>query len=285
MGFGTVGILGVGLLGGSLGMALKSAYLAERIIGIGRNQQRLQLALECGAVDEVSLNVSCVAPVLDLLVIATPVDRIASFVQESAEKLKPGAVITDVGSTKAKVVAQSESSIGRDDVFFVGSHPMAGGEKTGVQAARKDLFEGATCFVTPSPSTNPGARDQVCQLWRSVGGNVHLVSPEEHDALVAASSHLPHLIASALCLSAERSAENHAMLSKALGAGFKDTTRIAAGSEDLWRDICMHNRNNLLDCFEQFSLILEEIRIALGTNQEERLEALLRRAREFRENL
>lgn len=285
MGFGTVGILGVGLLGGSLGMALRSGPLAERVIGIGRNEQRLRLALECEAVDDFSLDVAQVAPVVDLLVIATPVDQIACFARQAAQNLKPGAIITDVGSTKARVVADCEADIVRDDVFFVGSHPMAGGEKTGVQAARKDIFAGATCFVTQSAATDPNARDRVCELWRAVGGNVHVLTPEEHDGLVAASSHLPHLIASALCLFAQRRGQAHELLPEALGAGFKDTTRIAAGSEDLWRDICMHNRDNLLDCFEQFHLIIEEILSSLRSNQEERLETLLRQAREFRENL
>lgn len=285
MGFGTVGIFGVGLLGGSLGLALKAQGLSEKVVGIGRNRQRLQLAFEKGAVDEVSTDLSEAASGIDLLVIATPVELIPDFAEQAAEKMKPGSIITDVGSTKERIVVESEKRLEGGLVHFIGSHPMAGSEKTGVQAARKELFQGAICFVTPSDRTAIEALDIVEQLWKSVGGRTQIVSPDKHDRLVAISSHLPHLLASMLSYYAKDQHKALEELTLAIGTGFKDTTRIAAGSEELWTDICLHNKDNLIDTLTEFKSLLEQLLAELGAENVDEIERILRIGREFRENL
>jgi len=285
MHFGTVGILGVGLLGGSLGMALRARGLVDRVIGIGRNEERLQLARDLAAIDDYTLDVNEVAPQLDVFVIATPVGLIPTFFQKAAADLKPGAVVTDVGSTKQKVVSECEVCVQRDDVFFVGSHPMAGSEKTGVKSAHADLFDDAVCFVTRTDRSNRKAEDKVCEFWGSVGMKVHVIAPDIHDKMVAATSHLPHLLASALSLFArDRCAENE-MIKESIGNGFRDTTRIASGSEDLWKDIFLDNNDNLLEYIEAFCQILQRLAKDIKEDNIDALEQELREGREFRESL
>lgn len=285
MDFGTVGILGVGLLGGSLGKALKARDLCERVIGIGRNKERLQLAQTMGAVDDITIDMLAVAPELDILVVAVPVSLIPVFVAKITDSLKPNAVITDVGSTKAKLVRDCETSVEGKQVFFVGSHPMAGGEKTGVASSREDIFEGATCFVTPTASSKPEAESKIVQLWESVGGKVFVLSPDEHDQIVAASSHLPHLVASALCLIARKEHSSLPHFIEGIGSGFRDATRIAAGSELIWKDICTHNRENIVSCLTRFGHMLDAISHAIDAQENQEVERLLRDGRVFREML
>jgi prephenate dehydrogenase len=231
-------ILGVGLLGGSVGLAAKSAVSDCEIVGYGHRPETLDLAVQIGAIDRGRLTASQAVEGADLVLLCTPVGLFPSLLEEIGPVLKPGAIVTDVGSTKRTVVASAERILPRA-VRFVGSHPMAGSEKRGVEFARTDLFHNALCLLTPTPATDAAALDAVEAFWRVLGMRTRRLSPEDHDHLLAQVSHLPHAVAAALI---------HLPADAALdlcGKGFLDTTRIAGGDAALWRDIFLDNRDNL----------------------------------------
>jgi prephenate dehydrogenase len=239
-----VTLIGVGLLGGSLGMALRERRLADRVTGYVRREASIEECERCGAVDQATVDLSAAVKGANLVVICTPIAQMRSLVREFAPSLKRGAVVTDVGSVKASVVKELESVVRKAGGHFVASHPMAGAEKTGVLAGRADLFDKAVSVVTPTRNTSPLALEKVEQLWRSVGARVLRLAPAEHDRLVSRSSHLPHVVAAELVNFVLDSGEGENQ--KALCAnGFRDTTRIASGSPEMWRDIAMANRANL----------------------------------------
>jgi len=239
-----VTLIGVGLLGGSLGMALRERHLAAEVAGYVRREASVEECERSGAVDRATVDLAQAVKNADLLVLCTPIAQMRNLVRDLAPGLKRGTIITDVGSVKASVVKELESSVAKTGGFFVGSHPMAGAEKTGVAAARPDLFEKAICVVTPTSRTSKKAQDKVEQLWRSVGGRVLCLPPAEHDRLVSRSSHLPHVVAAELVnfVFGSEDLENQAAL---CANGFRDTTRIASGSPEMWRDIALANRTNL----------------------------------------
>lgn len=241
--FQRLGIVGVGLLGGSLGLALKSRAPDIHITGIGRSEERLAEALRRGAIDQYALGSAVIAPPLDALVICTPVRLVPAALRTALPSLAPQALVTDVGSTKAGLVRQCEE-LAEDAVWFIGSHPIAGSHKTGVQAAKANLFHNKVCVVTATSRSHPPALEAITGLWRFLGMKVIHMDPGEHDRFLAFSSHLPHIAAAALC---------HAAMGKGkpiealLGKGFRDTTRVAGGDPGLWLDICMENRESLRD--------------------------------------
>lgn len=235
-------ILGVGLLGGSLGLALRTRGLARHLVGIGRNRERLERATRLGAVSEVRLLDEDWPEEISLLVLATPVEQIGTLLKAHRAKIPSGTLVTDVGSTKSRVVSVCHEVLGPGH-RFVGSHPMAGSHHAGVAHADADLFQNRVCIVTPTDETNPEATAQVTELWRSVGAKVVRLSPEEHDHLAARTSHLPHMTAAALCSLIGRTLDSHAQ--DLVGSGFRDTTRVAAGEPYLWTEICQHNRDEI----------------------------------------
>lgn len=237
-------ILGVGLLGGSLGLAAKRKISGCHVTGYGHRRETLERALEMGAIDEAASTVTAAVAGADLVVLATPVGLFESILTEMAPALKPGAIVTDVGSTKRSVVRLAESILPAT-VSFVGSHPMAGSEKRGVEFATVDLFDGALCLLTPTPKTREAAVETVRHFWKTIGMRLMDLTPEDHDRSLAEVSHLPHAVAAALVAMQEDASFSLA------GKGFMDATRIAAGDGALWRDILLDNADNMttsIDC-------------------------------------
>ena len=274
-------IWGVGLIGGSLGLALKKNGFQGQRVGLGRNIGRLEKALQHDAVDTVTTEVEEGLRGSDLVVLCTPVElvpvlvqRIVAFVDTQQHRT----VLTDVGSTKSGLVRTVDAQLseqGSDAVSFVGGHPMAGSHETGVDAALSTLFENATCILTPTENTDADSLQLIKNLWEFVGAVPHLLSPENHDLLIGAASHLPHLIASLL---ANTVANVETEGDKALdftATGFRDSTRIAAGSPDLWTGIFTQNRDVLLSLIDDIVDNLAEFKTLLQADDFAEIERVL----------
>ncbi len=255
--FRKITIIGVGLLGGSIGLAVKRRKLACQTAGFVRRTASLKDCEKAGAVDFATTDLLAAVWDADLVILCTPLAQMRSRVRELLPALKRGAIITDVGSVKASVVRELESLIQKSGAHFVGGHPMAGAEKTGVSAARADLFANTVCIVTPTKKTNRAALKKVEQFWRTVGSRVLELKPEIHDALVSRSSHLPHVIAATLASHVLRPAQPRHQAALCAN-GFRDTTRIASGSPEMWRDIALANRKNLAKSLDAFIADLQK---------------------------
>ncbi len=252
--FRKVSIIGVGLIGGSIGEALKKKRLAKEIIGVGHRTSSIKEALKRGAIDKGTLKAVKGVEGADLVIIATRVGLIPGFGRMIGKTLKKGCVVTDVGSTKAGIVGLMEKSI-PCGAAFVGSHPMTGSEKRGIKSAKEDLFKGSTVIMTKSKKTDTVAVKKLERFWKSLGvSRVAVRSPEKHDRIVAEISHLPHIVVAALINSASGESLGFA------STGFKDTTRIAASDPDIWRDICMTNRKEILRALDNYGRNLSRIR-------------------------
>lgn len=263
----TVAIVGVGLIGGSIGLALKKRRLARRVIGVGRRQSSLNEARRLGAIDQGTLKLSRGVAGANLTILCTPVDVIAEQAREAADHAPPHAIITDSGSTKVHIVARLETGL-PDGVSFVGSHPLAGSEKRGVAEARPDLFDGRVCVVTQTPRTPSQALAVVKSMWRSLGARVITMSPEAHDRALAYTSHLPHLAAAALSVVLPEK------YYEVVASGFRDTTRIAASDPDLWTAIFLENAQPLLEALGEYESSLRQFRMALKSGDRKALRRL-----------
>lgn len=272
-----IAVIGVGLIGGSFALALKQARLASHVVGVGRNPANLKVALERGAIDSIATEVGAAARGADLVLIATPVGQYPRIFASLADSKT---VFTDAGSTKRDVVAAARKALGKKISQFVPAHPIAGAEKSGAAAANADLFRGRRVVLTPLHENTKEALAQVEAAWKACGANVSHMSAEEHDAVLAAVSHLPHLLAYALVHEVARR-ENSAQLFSFAAGGFRDFTRIASSHPEMWRDICIANRDRLLEEVSRFSTKLEEIRRLLDSPSE--LEKLFAEARAARE--
>ncbi len=281
-------ILGVGLIGGSLGLALKAKGFSGEITGLGRRMQTLDIALERGAVDKTTTDFCTGIYDADLVVVGTPVDLIPGMVQRIAEiRTSDSAplLITDVGSIKAQIVEEIENFLAVPNLHFVGSHPMAGSEKASVAAARPDLFDGAKCIVTPTGHTHPQALKLVTDLWQFVDTQVYHLSPTEHDLLIAGASHLPHLIASILTQTVGEIGNDKAQALDFAATGFRDTTRIAAGSPEIWRAIFTQNTHSLLPMIDLMIKNLAEFKTLLENRDDAKIEHVLAHAKRLRDTL
>jgi prephenate dehydrogenase len=270
-------IVGVGLIGGSIGLAARRRGIADCVRGLGRSRESLDEAKALGAIDEVHLDPKTAIPGSDLVILCTPVDRIAAQVAEFAPLCGPEAVFTDAGSTKEEIVAAVEREAG--GIHFVGIHPLAGSEKRGSRFADADLFAGRTTVVTPTDGTDPGAVDLVTRFWQALGSTVVRMSPAEHDAAVALTSHLPHLAASALAGIVP------ADLAPLTATGFRDTTRVAAGDPKLWSAIFAQNRMALLAALDAYQVRLADFREAIRSGDAERVDRLLVEGKTLRDAL
>ena len=273
-------IWGVGLIGGSLGLALKKNGFQGQRVGLGRNIGRLEKALQSDAVDVVTTEMAEGLRGSDLVVLCTPVELVPVLVQHIIEVVgsQQSMVLTDVGSTKSVLVQTVEAQLrehGSNTISFVGGHPMAGSHETGVGAARATLFENATCLVTPIESTDSDSLQQVRSLWEFVGAVPHLLSPEIHDLLIGAASHLPHLIASLLTNTVANVETEHHKALDFTATGFRDSTRIAAGSPDLWTGIFSQNRDVLLSLIDDIVDNLSEFKTLLQTDNRVEIERVL----------
>ncbi len=254
--FNTIAIVGVGLIGGSVGLAVRQRGLADCVVGIGRRQSSLRIARQSGAVTTTTIDLAKGVAEAELVIVCTPVGRIVEDVRTAAAHAPPGTLITDVGSTKAEIVAALDEGLPRN-CRFLGGHPLAGGEKTGPSHARADLFDGRVVVLTPTKNTRAEDFDTLEGFWNALGAVVVQMSPEEHDQALAITSHLPHAVAAALAaMVPER-------LFRLSGAGLLDTTRIAAGDPNLWTQIFLQNRTNLVQALERFHQNLAELHAAV----------------------
>lgn len=263
-----IAILGFGLMGASLALGLKKRGFKGRILGYARRAETCAQALKDGMADEVFDDPSAAVREADIVVICVPIWTIAKLAEQIVPALKPGAVVTDVGSTKSELLKNMESLFAGSDGHFVGSHPIAGSEKTGIDAGDSDLYEGRLTVVCPSADTPAEAEQSVVDLWKAAGSEVVEMSPDQHDAMLASTSHLPHMVAAALA----RSVANGDPARKAdfCGTGFKDTTRVASGSADMWVDIIDTNRAALEAELDRFHVELQGlIKILRGGNSDD----------------
>ncbi len=271
-------ILGVGLLGGSIALAAKRRITNCTVKGYGHREQTLTDAINAGVIDERYADASAAVRGADLIILCTPVGVFEQILCEIAPALAPGAVVTDVGSTKRSVVSAAERLL-PPTVAFVGSHPMAGSEKRGVENARADLTDGALCIVTPTDRTPAAAMETVETFWKTIGMRTTRMSPADHDRHLADVSHLPHAVAAALVTIQEDKSIALA------GKGFLDATRIAGGDGGLWRDILLDNRDNLRDSLLRLRGTLDDLLIRLEPEHAESLKRWLDDAAEKRSKL
>lgn len=277
-----VAIIGLGLMGGSLGLALKHKGLVK-VSASARREDTRHLALSMGAADEVFETPQEALRGADVAVFCTPVCSIPSLARTCLQAFEPGCVVTDVGSTKADLVREMTLLLAGKPVAFVGSHPMAGSEKTGLEVANVRLYEGAVTALTPTAGTDSSALAILEALWSGVGAKVVCLSPEAHDELVARSSHLPHLISALLVATAGR---NHSEdLPRFCGSGIRSTTRVAAGSPEMWHDIVKTNRVAILSELRAYELQLDGLIAAIENQDYGAVKSFLDRARTLRHAL
>ena len=274
----TLALIGVGLIGGSVGLAARRRGIGTRVVGFDRDRLTLEQALGRGILDEAAPSLAAAVREADLVMICTPVDTIASHVLAVAAACRPGTLLTDVGSTKATIVRDIQGRL-PTGIAFVGSHPLAGSEKKGPGFARADLFDDRLVVITPDKSVSDNALSQVTAFWHSLGAFVRVMCPVEHDRALALTSHLPHLVAAALAgvLPPE--------WADLTATGFRDTTRVASGDPALWTAIFQSNREALLAALNRFEAQLSQYRLALDKADGSKLVALLQQGKTARDNL
>jgi len=280
--FERVAILGVGLIGGSFALALKEARACAHVAGAGRNGANLRLALERGVIDSIAADAVAAAHGADLVLLAAPLAQFTKLFRDVASVLGPKAVVTDGGSTKRDVVAAARAALGRKIGQFVPAHPIAGGEKSGAGAASATLFQNKRVVLTPLHENSEATVNKANDAWAACGANVARMTPEEHDAILGAVSHLPHVLAYAL-VHEIASRDNGAQLFGYAAGGFRDFTRIASSHPEMWRDICLANRDRLLAELDRYGEKLQAVRRLLEAADGAGLEKVFAEAREARE--
>lgn len=278
-----ISIIGVGLLGGSIGLAVRKTQVAKRVEGYVRREESISKCESIGAVDKASCNLKEIVSGADLIILCTPLAQMKTLVEKMEPFIEKNSIVTDVGSAKAKVVKELEPLIASMGAHFVGSHPMAGSEKTGVDAAKPNLFIGSICVITPTNNSNENAVKKIEEFWKDLGGRVLKISPELHDELVSRSSHLPHIIAAELAryvLNPEYPKEQALLCS----SGFRDTTRIASSSPEMWRDIVLANRAQLSTVLEEFLNGLIKFKELLDKEDAEKIEQFFKNAKKLRDD-
>ena len=283
MQFQKITIIGVGLLGGSLGLAVKRRKLAREVAGYVRRAASLLDCETAGAVDYATTDLLAAVSDADLVILCTPLAQMRPLAQQFLPALKRGAIVTDVGSVKADIVREVGAVVQTAGAHFVGSHPMAGGEKMGVLAAREDLYASSICVVTPGPTTNANAVRKLEQFWQALGARTVRLDAAEHDLLVSRSSHLPHVVAAALVNLVLQPA-NAPLQAGLCATGFRDTTRIASGSPEMWRDIALANRKHLARSVDALLEELKAFQTVLKQNDGPAIEAFFATAKQRRDH-
>lgn len=240
----TLGIIGVGLIGASIGLAQKKAKAFDRVLGVGRSHTNLDEALKIGAIDQAVSLEEC-AKEADVIVVCVPVAQTFSILHAIEPHIKANALITDAGSTKSDVIMAAKTALGDKVAQFIPAHPIAGGAQHGATAAKEDLYQGKEVIICPLQENIPPAVDAINEFWLATGAVTHKMSALQHDAVFASISHLPHVLSFALMLQVANSEDANVKLGHA-GAGFRDFTRIAASSPEMWRDICLANKTAVL---------------------------------------
>jgi prephenate dehydrogenase len=279
MDFNRIAIIGIGLMGGSFALALKEHGYKGKIIGIGRRPINLRKAKKLGIIDEYTTDPKSGVRSADLVILCTPVGQFEGIINNIKNDLKEGTIVSDLGSVKARLVKMLHSKM-PSGVHFVGAHPIAGRECSGLNGARHDLFVGAKCIITPVDGTNPRAVAVVKRIWKSIGAIPIIMSPEEHDMVYAAVSHLPHVVAYSLV---NTITDLRYDILKFSGKGFRDMTRIALSPTEIWRDICIFNRKEILKMLRRFSSSISKITRLIEAKQWERLEQEFIKAKHSRE--
>ena len=276
--FETVTIVGVGLIGGSIGMALRRAGLAGKVVGVGHRQSSLRAARQAGAVDHTTIDLAKGVAEAELVVVCSPVDQIDWHVRQAAENCPEGTLLTDTGSTKRSIVEALDGQLARG-CRFLGGHPLAGSEKAGPANAKADLFEGKLAVLTPTAATRAEDYDTLERFWSNLGSVVVRMPADEHDRAMGLTSHLPHAVAVALASSLPEE------LFRLTGTGFRDTSRLAAGAPALWEQVFAVNRDNVVQALEQFGRHLEALATAIREDDRIALEEILNRAKKTRDAL
>jgi len=276
--FNRITIIGVGLIGGSVGLAVKERRIAREVTGVFRRKATLNKALKCKAVDSATLSVEDGVGDADLIILAAPVHSIPVLAAQAIKYAKAGAIITDVGSTKAWITSNIEDMIGSyKAVSFVGSHPMAGSEHAGVKFAKADLLNGAPCIVTRTGRTDRNSLNKVTKFWKSLGARVTVMSPSSHDETAALISHMPHIVAFGLAGATPQGKMRYA------AEGFKDTTRVASSDPDLWADIFLTNQKQIISSARIFEKYYRAILKAIARGDYAGTVKLLKRAKDKRD--
>ena len=274
-------MIGVGLIGGSFSLSLRSAGLANEIVGIDRDEANLQKALKLGVISNTEHDLVKAVQNADLVVLAVPVGQMKDVMQTIAPHLSPSTIVTDVGSTKQNVVKLAVQYLSHHLSHFVPAHPIAGAESSGVEAAKANLFKDRALILTPLVETSTDAIDKLKMAWTKCGARVQLMSASSHDRIFAAVSHLPHLLAFALVDDIAKRNDAKDFFHYA-GTGFKDFTRIASSSPEMWRDIALANRDALIRELESYQHQLDDLHRMLSNSNEGELSALFTNARNAR---
>ena len=273
----TVAIVGVGMIGGSIGLSLKSRKLVGRVIGVGRSTASLTEAKRLHAIDEAATDIGSAVAAADLVVVATGVASIPWILDEVDAAVRPGTLLTDAGSTKARIVAAWEKRRRSRRGHFVGAHPVAGSHRRGPTAADPSLFTGRVTIVTPAPATPATDVEAICGFWSALGSTVYTMPPRDHDRVLAMTSHAPHVMAAAIAAATPAEARQFT------AGGWRDTTRIAAGDPELWADILLDNAAPVAKALSRIAGVTEKILDALQSSDRRRLVSLLTRAKEDRD--
>jgi prephenate dehydrogenase len=282
--FNKVTIIGVGLIGGSFARVLKAQKLAGEIHGAGRSRETLEKAIRLGVIDHMGKSSAHAVENADLVVLATPVGTFESIAREIAPHLKKGMILTDVGSVKGSLVRTIEGLVPAG-AHYVPGHPIAGREKHGVGEATETLFRGARCILTPTERTDARAVSEVRAVWEAAGAAVVIMDPDGHDHVFAAVSHMPHVAAFAMMSAvADLSAGNEQYLDFS-GGGFRDFTRIAASSPEMWRDVCLANAKNVVDMIDRYQFALNRMKNAIHRSDARKIERLFREASDARREM
>jgi prephenate dehydrogenase len=280
--FQKITIIGVGLLGGSIGLAVRRNRLADEIAGFVRTEKVVADCEKTGVTDYATTDLLAAVSNADLVILCTPLAQMRSLALQFLPAIKHGAIITDVGSVKAEVVRELESLANKFGAHFIGGHPMAGAEKSGVTAARANLFEDAICVLTPTKKSSATAVRKLDQFWKILGARVLRLDAAEHDLLVSRSSHLPHIVAATLAglvLDPKRPKQQAALCA----TGFRDTTRIASGSPEMWRDIALANRKHISQAVDAFVAELKKFQNALKNDDADAVEKIFMTAKQRRD--
>jgi prephenate dehydrogenase len=275
-------VIGVGLIGGSFARVLREKGAVAEVVGIGRGEANLKRGVELGVLDSYSLDLGEGVRGADLVFVATPVCSIPAVVAEMAPFLSPGCIVTDGGSVKEFVVSACEPLMPQG-TFFVGGHPIAGTEHSGVEASFSTLYQGKRCIVTPTERTDPAALDKVVELWKIAGSSVPLMDPVQHDRMVAAISHLPHMVAYSLVNAVDGYDRFGGELLAFSAGGFRVFTRIASSDPVMWRDIALTNREAILETMDFFSGYLSRLRELVAAGDASGLEEFFRNSKQKRD--
>lgn len=277
-------IIGVGMIGASLALALKQARAVNHVVGCGRNQLNLQKGVDLGVIDSYTASIAEAASSADVVVLATPLGAMKQVFEQIADIISEHTVITDTGSAKGSVIKVAQTVLGDKISQFVPGHPIAGAEKSGVEAGLADLYQNRRVIITPLESTDPEAVAKIESMWQACGASIEYLGVEHHDKVLAATSHLPHMLAYGL-VNYLSSLNDHDEIFKYAAGGFRDFTRIASSDPVMWRDVCISNGEALLTLIEGYKNELDQVSVAIRDGDQERLLELFGKAKSERDSL